>query len=303
MNDNSVSAIDDRNNNLSDTKSVSDWKGFAISVIVNLLVFLIVILIGSNYVFMVHFNALETLFPKDIKKYLPNSGNLRGGSNAKIQKGGKADFTTSARTSSANNGSIDLMKYTEKLSGWPYSMYKPTDTFSWQQLKNWFALTQANSFITYRKLMYILYTGDYNEEGTNLMKQLPDPVLYLLGVLITMLISTLILPFMTFISTIFFSLTSETWGWLYTCVGFILILLLSYVNIIIHEASFFFNILITPMFINYESVLSIARSNVNWLTMIFGLLVVASAIANLDNSTSGIMTAAYVVLIIKQLFF
>lgn len=301
MDDNSVSAIDGKNNNANATESVSNWKGFAISVIVNLFVFLILILIGSNYVFMVHFNALETLFPKDIKKYFPNGGNLRGGT--KTQKGGSADFTTYARTSSTNNASIDILKYTEKLSGWPYSMYKKTDTFSWQQLKNWFALTQANTFITYRKLMYTLYTGDYNEEGTNLLKQLPNPVLYLMGVLVPILVSIFILPLMAFISTIFFSFTSETFGWLYALVGFIFVLSLSNVNIIIQEVSLYFNIFITPLFINYESVLSIARSNVKWLTMIFGLLVIGSAFANLDNTTSGIMTIAYIGWIIKQYFF
>lgn len=295
MADNSVYAIDEKNTNTNSSESQSDWKGFTISVIVNVIVFLVLILIGSNFVFMVHFNALETVFPRDINNYLPRN-----------QKGGKADLTTYARKSSPNSGGMDLLKslgYTNKVSGWPYSMYKRADRFTWQEFKNWFALTQANTFITYRKLMHIMYTGDYNEEGTNIAKKLPEPLLYLVGILIPAFASVLVIPFMTFISTLFFSFTSEKTGWIYALVGFIFVLLLSYVNIIMHEASLFFNVFITPLLLNYESVLDIAQSNVGWLTMVFGLFVIGSAIANLDNTTSGIMTAAYVVWLIKKYFF
>lgn len=295
MADNSVSAIDEKNTNTDNSESQSDWKGFTISVVVNVIVFLVLILIGSNFVFMVHFNALETVFPRDIHNYLPRN-----------QKGGRADLTTYARKSSPNSGGMDLLKslgYTNKLSGWPYSMYKNADRFTWQEFKNWFALTQANTFITYRKLMHIMYTGDYNEEGTNIAKKIPDPLLYLVGILIPIFASALVIPLMTFISTIFFSFTSEKTGWIYALVGFIFVLLLSYVNIIMHETSLLFNVFLTPMLINFESVLDIAQSNVGWLTVIFGLFVIGSAFANLDNTTSGIMTAAYVVWLIKKYFF
>lgn len=295
MADDSVSAIDDKNTDDTSTSTdTPDWGGFTGSVIVNFIVFLLLIIIGSNFVFLVHFSSLELVFPTDIDKYLPKSNGL---------KGGNANLTTYARKLFGN--STDLLKqlgYANKLTGWPYSMYiKNAEEFTLQEVKNWFALTEANTYIMYRTVMKKVYSGKFKDE--ELLKQLPDPILFLIGILLPPLFVTLIIPIMTGISTIFFSFTSEKMGWVYSLCGFLLLLLLAYVNVILHQLSVVFNTLILPLIINYETVLTIAKINSEWLTMVFGLFILGSAFTYLDTTTSGIMAAAYLILIIKKIFF
>lgn len=300
MADDSVSAIDDRNNTEDTSTDAPDWAGFTGSVIMNFFIFLLLILIGSNFVFLVHFSSLELVFPTDIDKYLPTTSKYRYYAS---MKGGNANLTTYARK--LTGSSIDLLKqlgYTNKLTGWPYSMYKKNaEEFTLQEVKNWFALTEANTYIMYRTVMNKVYSGKFKDE--ELMKQLPDPILYLIGLLLPPLFFILIIPIMTGISTIFFSFTSEKMGWVYSLCGFLLLLLLAYANIILHQLSLAFNTLILPLIINYETVFAIAKTNSNWLTMIFGLFVIGSAFSYLDTTTSGIMTVGYIILLIKKIFF
>lgn len=298
MTDDSVSAIDDKNKT-EDTSSTntSDWGGFATAIISNFIYFLLLVLIGSNFVFLVHFSSIELIFPTDINKYLPNA------SKSSELKGGNANLTTYARKLSGN--SIDLVKqlgYTNKLTGWPYSMYtKHPAQLSLAEIKNWVALTEANTYIIYRTVMKLVYSAKFKDE--ELLKQLPDPILFLLGLFILPLCFFFIIPILTGISTIFCSFTSENMSWLYTLLGFFLVILLAFVNIILHKLSVLFNTFILPLIINYETVLAIAKRNSNWLTMVFGLFVLSSASQYLDSATSGIMTVAYIILLIKKIFF
>lgn len=297
MADDSVSAIDDKNNTADTSTDAPDWGGFTGSVIVNFIIFVLLILIGSNFVFLVHFSSLDLVFPTDIDKYLPTAGKSTG------LKGGNANLTTYARKLTGN--SIDLLKqlgYTNKLTGWPYSMYKKNaEEFTWQEVKNWFTLTEANTYIMYRTVMKKVYSGKFKDE--ELMKQLPDPILYLIGLILPPLLFMIIIPVITVISTIFFSFTSEKMGWVYSLCGFLLLLLLAYVNVILHQLSLMFNTFILPLIINYETVFAIAKTNSKWLTLVFGLFILGSAFTYLDSTTSGVMTAAYLIWLIKKIFF
>jgi len=306
MADDSVDAIDDKNNT-EDTSSddAPDWSGFAGSIIVNFIIFLLLILIGSNFVFLVHFSSLDLVFPTDINKYLPNSapGNKPQTGGGKKQKGGNANFVSYAQKLSGQ--SFDLLKslgYTNKLNGWPYSMYKKSaEEFSLQEVKNWFALTEANTYITYRKVMHMIYTGSNKDKG--LLKSVPDPGLYIIGIIIPAVLTGLIVPVMTFLSTIFFSFTSEKMGSVYTLLGFLFVLLLGYVNVILHQLSVMFNVLILPLIINYQTVFNIANRNSRWLKMVFGIFILFSAFSKLDNATAGVMAVAYLLWLIKEIFF
>lgn len=294
----SVSAIDDINNTEDTTSTdASDWGGFIGAIISNFIFFLLLILVGSNFVFLVHFSSIELVFPTDINNYLPNANKSPG------LKGGTANLTTYARKLSGN--SIDLVKqlgYSNKLTGWPYSMYtKHPEELSWAEIKNWFALTEANTYIMYRTVMKLVYSAKFKDE--ELMKHLPDPILFLIGLFIPPLCFCLIIPILTGISTIFFSFTSENMGWLYTLLGLLLVILLAFVNIIFHQLSLLFNTFILPLIINYETVLAIAKRNSKWLTMLFGLFILSSAFQYLDSTTSGVMTVAYIIWLIKKIFF
>lgn len=290
MADDSVSAIDDKNNTEDTTSTdTSDWSGFVILVIQMFFLFLLLVLIGSNFIFLVNFNALDIVFPTDIEQYLPDTG--------KRMKGGNANRTTYARKLS--DGSFDLLKYlgyTHKLTGWPYSMYeKNAARFTIQEFLNWFALIEANSFIMYRTLMKKIYGGE-------LIKMLPEPLLYLIAILLP---SLLIIPifFLALGSTAYYSVISEKMGWVYAFFLCWWLILPAIINNLLHQCSLWFNTLITPLLLNYETVFAIAKRNSNWLTMVFGLFILWPAFLTLDSTTSGIMTVAYIIWLIKKIFF
>ena len=77
--------------------------------------------------------------------------------------------------------SIEALKslgYDGKMSGWPYSMYDNSDEeFSWQGFKNWFAMTEAESFMMYRQFAQGLFTGGENK----LFQKVPQGLLYVLA--------------------------------------------------------------------------------------------------------------------------
>jgi len=301
MADVSVSAIENSQNNTSEKKS--KWKEYGIFVLVSVIVFLIAVLIGSNYVFMVHFRSLETLFPTNINNYIPNS--LNGGGKTKFQKGGNKKFTTEPRNPDGVTG--DIMKslgYDENLTGFPYSLYDKKLDGSvveniFQQFKNWGALTQAKSYILYREVMQMVYKGP---EWFKFKERVHTSILYIL--------SWIFIPFVSFVvfitsvlGTIFYSFTVDNIGSLFAFFGFYFVLVLAAINAIMHQCSFFFNIYIAPLFINYESVFYIAKSNINWITVLFGLNLVIGAFFILETSTATVMSIAYVLWGLKRFLY
>jgi len=64
-----------------------------------------------------------------------------------------------------------------------------------------------------------------------------------------------------------------------------------------------FNVLILPLIINYQTVFNIANRNSRWLKMVFGIFILFSAFSKLDNATAGVMAVAYLLWLIKEIFF
>lgn len=304
MADDSVSAIDDKNNTADTTSSTdtSDWNGFAYSVIYKFCFFMFLVLIGSNFIFLVNFNALDIVFPTEIDQYLPYYTGKRNG-----MKGGNANRTTYARKPS--EGSVDVLKvlgYTHKLTGWPYSMYdKNAAPLTPQEFLNWFALTEADTFILYRSLMKKVY-------GSEIFKIIPEPLIYLMTIFLTStlvfpILSTVVIFFIALLSTPFYALISEKMGVVLFFLGWWIIipmlLIPGIINGWIQCSSLWFNVLIAPLILNYGSVFAIAKRNSKWLTIFFGIYILGSAYSYLSTAASSSMTVAYIIWVIKKVFF
>lgn len=300
MADDSVSAIDDKNNTEDTTSTdTSDWRGFSISVFWNFFWYLFLVLIGSNFIFLVNFNALDIVFPTEIDQYLPHIG--------KRMKGGNANRTTYARKWCEN--SVDVLKtfgYKHHLTGWPYSMYdKNAAPLTPQEALNWFALTEADTFILFRSLMRKVY-------GSAIFKIIPEPLLYLMTIflsstLVFPILSTVVIFFIALLSTPFYALISEKMGVVLFFLGWWIIipmlLIPGIINGWIQCSSLWFNLLITPLILNYGSVFAIAKKNSKWLTIGFGIYILQSAYLFLNTTASSCMTFAYIIWVIKILFF
>lgn len=304
--DQSVSAIDDKssenNGDSSSDENQSDWVGFAKSLVYNFLHIMVFIIIGSNFIFFTYYDSLDLIFPFSSKVYFP--GNMQNGGGKKSQRGGGSGFSfPKYDTKKSKTPSSDLLKslgYDGKMSGWPYTMYNNrVERLSWDGFKNWFALTEGESFMMYRYFMQNIFKGG----DKNLFQKVPKPILYVLAYLLFAM--GFFVVFMGFITTIWKSFTCVPNAWVYSLTGCLLYYtwVMAMCNGLLQYLSFMWNLLVVPLLIDHNVVKEICASNISWLSMLFGALTVGSALRHLDKTTSSVMLAAWVIMVIKQLFF
>ena len=305
MTDDSVSAIDQKSNeNNGDSSSdekQSNWGGFGVSVFQNFLHLIVFIIIGSNFLFFTYYDSLDLIFPFRKNVYFPGSSQ-RGGKRS--QRGGGTSY--SCPTSSGKKfkmPSLEILKslgYTGKLSGWPYTMYDNQDHgFSWPGFKNWFAMTEAESFMMYREFAQALFTGGENK----LFQKVPQPLMYLLAYMVFMFAFVVVI--FGFGTTIWKSFVSVRDAWAYSLIGCLLAYtgLMAITNGLLQYLSLMWNMLAVPLLIDHNVVRQICSCNLGWISLLFGAMVVGSAIQYLNKTTSTMMLIAWVILVIKHLFF
>ncbi len=304
--DQSVSAIDEKSSeNDSDSttdEKQSDWIGFARSIVSNFLHILVFIIIGSNFIFFTYYDSLDLIFPFSRKVYLPGSKQTGGGK--KSQRGGGSSYSCpKSDTKKFKMPSLDVLKsigYDGKMSGWPYTLYNNQDEeFSWDGFKNWFALTEAESFIMYRQFMQNMFKGG----DKNLFQKIPHPLLYVLAYLLFAL--GFFVVFMGFITTVWKGFTCVPDAWAYSLIGCLLVYtgIMALCNGLLQYLSFMWNLLVVPLFIDHNIVRQICSCNIWWLSLLFGAMTVGSAIQYLDKTTSSVMMIVWIILAIKQIFF
>lgn len=303
--DQSVSAIDQKSNensNNSSSEKQSDWVRFLGSVVLNFLHVLVFIIIGSNFVFFTYYDSLDLIFPFSRKVYFPGSKQSGGGK--KRQSGGGTSYSCpSSDTKKFAMPSLDVLKslgYDGKMSGWPYTMYNnKEESFSWDGFKNWFAMTEAESFMMYRQLMQMLFKGG----DKDLFQKVPQGLLYVLANLVFMF--GFVVVFIGFITTIWKSFTCVKDAWAYSLIGFFLAYtgIMCFANGFLQYLSFMWNMLAVPLFIDHNVVRQICSCNLWWISLLFGALVVGSGLTYLDKTTSMVMMVAWIILAIKQIFF
>jgi len=304
--DQSVSAIDQKNSENNDDstsdENQSDWVGFLKSIVTNFLFISVFIIIGSNFIFFTYYDSLDMIFPVSRKVYFPGSKQSGGGK--KQQRGGGTSYTCpKSGTKTFKMSSQDVLKslgYDGTISGWPYTMYSNQDEwFSWAGFKNWFAVTEGESFMIYRKFMHILFKGGDN----NLFQKVPQPLLYILANIIFSL--CFFVGFMGFITTIFKSFTCVSHAWAYSLIGLLLVYtsIMCFANGFLQHLSFLWNMLVVPLIIDHNVVRQICSCNMWWLSLLFGAMAVGSGIQYLDNITWMVMMIVWIILAIKQIFF
>ncbi len=286
--DQSVSAIDEKSSensgdSTSDEKQ-SDWIGFAKSIVSNFLFLMVFIIIGSNFIFFTYYDSLDLIFPFSRKLYFPGSKQNGGGKKLKIS-------------------SLEVLKslgYDGKISGWPYTMYNNREEgFSWNGFKNWFAFTEGESFMMYRRFMQNMFKGG----DKNLFQKVPQPILYVLAFLLFAF--GFFVVFIGFITTIWKSFTGVPYAWAYSLIGCLLAYtwIMAMCNGLLQYLSFMWNMLVVPLFIDHNVVRQICASNISWLSLLFGALTVGSALQYLDKTTSSVMLVTWIILVIKQVVF
>jgi hypothetical protein len=176
-------------------------------------------------------------------------------------------------------------------------------------MKDWFNLTIANTFITYRMFMKFLFTGSVqvysNVPVKNTLKKISHPLIYVLGSIVLVMLLLGILPIITFITTIIHSLTVTKWAWVFSIVGFIFWYTpgIAIANVIIQYLSCLYNFFVIPFLIDYESVGKIVSANAKWISFLFGLLVLRSAYTFLNSNMFYGMVIAYVILLVEPMIY
>ena len=125
-----------------------------------------------------------------------------------------------------------------------------------------------------------------------------------LGVLV-LGIGSGIQPIISFFITLWKTFTNKYWGlqWSFIGIFFLYLGLMCGFIPFIQYLQFIFNSLITPVLMEPSIIAQIMHCNINFLSLLFGLLTVGSAIATLNNVTSSVMMITYVILIIYTIFF
>ena len=311
MADDSVSAIDNKSNEIngesnSDEKQ-SNWGAFASALILDFFHIIIFILIGSNFLFFTYYDSLDLIFPYDKNAYISNKLSLAGGRRKKQKGGGSSYYCPKGDDGKRlKMPSIEILKslgYDGSLNGWPYSMYDfsvDEDNISWGGFKNWFAMTECESFMWYRWFAQGMFLGGKGK----LMQKLPQWVVYYWA-LFCFIVSFLIIPGQLVITT-WKSFVSYENAWFYSLIG---IFLLGYTGIMgivngcYQYLSILWNMLVVPLIIDINVVKQICACNMGWISLLFGALIVISGMRHLNGTTSTMMAVTWAILVIKHLFF
>ena len=322
-----TSAIDAKNQDDNDGGKTNNWGSFFVSMLQNLVGVIIFTLIGCNWIFMAHNDALDLIFPTKISDYLTQASNrdyreikvpgipIQGGGGGRkkrtTQRGGGNDYTCKPSMCSGNSGmskpDTDFMKVLgygkSMVESWPYDLYNGDDTtgFSWEGFKNWFARAEASSFMYYRYFMKNVFRGGPEAYFKNLV---PDIALFFIAAIFAH-----VMPFVVLLCSLLTTVGSwvvagEMW-WAYSLIGlFVPYLAFMLVgNSAVQMISAMYNLFLAPLFIDYKTVAEIARCNMKWISFLFAALTIGSAFQHLESVTASTMLVTWIILAIKACFF
>ena len=318
----STSAIDDKSDMKTDNDGgkKNNWGSFALTVVHSFIVIIVFAVIGCNWIYMANNDALDLIFPTEIKDYLifvPHSEPPSGGGRRRSQKGGngntKNSYTCKPSMCSGNKGinmpNVDIMErmgYGEPMNkSFPYNLWNGNEDtgFGWEGFKNWFARSEAASFIMYRKYMKNLFPGG---EKSEIFKELvPDWAMFLIANILVLFHLHIIIPGVSFLTSIASLFMGGNYFWAYILIGLIfqynIFMIIANVAMQFLSAAYYF--LLAPLVLDYKGVTKIFRCNFTLISFLFGAMCVGSAFLHLENSTSMMMMVAYIVLAIKACFF
>ena len=321
-----TSAIDAKNQNDNDDGKTNNWGSFFASMLQNLVGVIIFTLIGCNWIFMAHNDALDLIFPTKISDYLIQSSNrdyreikvpgipIQGGGGRRKhsgQRGGSNDYTCKPSMCSGNSGMskpdtdfMNVLGYGKSMAeSWPYDLYNGDNTtgFSWDGFKNWFARAEVSSFMYYRYFMKNLFRGGPDAYFKNLV---PDIALFFIATIYAFVMPLVILLCSLLSTVSSWVVAGEMW-WAYSLIGLIIPYLAFMLvgNSAIQIISASYNLFLAPLFIDYKMVAKIARCNMKWISFLFAALTIGSAFQHLESLTATTMLVTWIILAIKACFF
>jgi len=296
----------DKDNNKSDkdNKKVSNWKGFGLSLIGNLVMTILFGIIGSNFIFFTTLDNLELFFPTEPEYYF--GGKVPRNPSVMEMRGGK--YTCPQRRKMSFKGiNKDFLKSFNigNVSGFPYSLkVNEDDGISFDSFKNWFATTIADTYMFNRKLLQEMYKKFAPVEGDG-YNILSSQTLQMILAPFILLITNIVVPILSLGTTLYNSFSNTYSGLIWSVVGifFGYIWLMTSGVSIAQTIQNLLTSLFLPLIIDPQTVLKILDCNKKFLSMLFGVLAVVSGIMYLDNTISTVMIITYLLLLGKYLFF
>ena len=254
-------------------KDSNDWNKFLKYFLYFFVLSLLIMIVGSNFIFIR--NATESemnyFLPIDIYTYF------------------KAEQLDKDEINSYRKNSKIKPPYIES---WPYNMRKTSSITNGvlQSLKNWIANTIAETYIMNREL---------TKNWINLFSSINNKIL----IYIIAIITFLFFPFV-YIGSFFISLyNSIKTNWLWGILSMLFIILWPFITIIsiVFLIKFIGLFTIMPAYYNVENFKKILKSNINLFFIFFGGLISIASIKSLNTTISIIYTSIYLLLIIISL--
>ena len=308
----SVDAIDSKKKETGDGKDApkeSDWGGFFMSVLRYTVMLALFALVGANFIFFTSSDKLEMFFPTDPSKYYADdlvkaSGSMKGG---RRQRGGAYTcFSSGEKGKGLNMSALSSLGLGKKFVGWPYSLHKNNETgFSLDSLKNWFATTIGNAYMAEREMLQSFFKffapakpgEDSNMFANQSFQMLFANLLIQIVAIISFLIGMGMVGYQAFVN--------KFWGWQWGLIGLFVgyTWMMMFTTPIVQTVQLVLTLLFLPLLVDRGMVGKIIHCNQTMLSMLFGLLVVGAGLQYLDYTTSTVMMIAYLLLVIKNLFF
>lgn len=283
-----TSAIDDKTTVTSDTSSTdSNWGTFALLVFYYFIFSIIIVFIGINYIFLLNYKQLDILYPTEIQNYIPSNVRQSGG-----QPCANCPFKDVSKNQ--NYDFLGSFGYSIPIKGWPYSMYNSSINTYMQKFKNWFALSEANSFITFRTIMK--HTLQFKG-----IKNLPQPIMILIGYML-FIAGTIFIPILSFFSSLIHIFSATDYAWFIGILGLIFGFTwgIAMINAIYHWVAFVLNLLIVPSLLDSSLIGRLLQCNLSTFSNMFTALIVVASWQSLNTTTASMITVAYVIMLIKS---
>ena len=288
--------IDEKKNEKASSLPKENWTGFAYLTLISFTIVLVFGILGSNFIYLTNLkkDILDKVLPSEGSDYF-NADVMSGGmhSGGGLYNGEESNYKNSERKSmNFSNMSVLPSK------GWPYSMKVKShflESFT-IKVKNWFANTCAESFITSRDILKA-WLRLFNPEGAlgnDTLQMLLAPLNLALG---------LVIAFFVGLGSTTFALYNSA-GFLFFIIGFVLLYNFTFISAlsVIQVILFLLTFLFLPFILDFKEVMYIFHSNISLLTTILGLLTCISALFCFDLTTSTIFIVAFVLITIISFF-
>ena len=283
--------IDEKKNEKASSLPKENWTGFAYLTLISFIIVLVFGILGSNFIYLTNLkkDILDKVLPSEGSDYF-NADVMSGGG---LYNGEESNYKNSERKSmNFSNMSVLPSK------GWPYSMKVKShflESFT-IKVKNWFANTCAESFITSRDILksWLRLFNPEGALGNDTLQMLLAPLNLALG---------LVIAFFVGLGSTTFALYNSA-GFLFFIIGFVLLYNFTFISAlsVIQVILFLLTFLFLPLILDFKEVMYIFHSNISLLTTILGLLTCISSLFCFDLTTATIFIVAFVLITIISLF-